>query len=183
MRCLVGLMLSLLSLVGAAGVANADPLTWTLQGVTLADTSGAAVTGSFVYDFNTNTYSGVNIHTVNNNYDPTDRLIGGSNCMGVPDNCNSSTRLDIQDLTSGWELILRFAGLTNAGGSVALNPLAVPRSAEANDSVGLYGYYVQVNGGSVVANATVPEPTALLLLGMMGALVAGASGLLKRRLS
>jgi hypothetical protein len=49
----VTLFMSLLGL--CVGAANAFPVTWTLSGVTFSD--GGTATGSFVYDFDTNTIS------------------------------------------------------------------------------------------------------------------------------
>ena len=98
--------------------AHAVPVEWTLSGFNFV--GGGTASGSFVYDADTNTYSSVNITT-------TAGTIAGAAYADVsPGFANSATvglfvTTAAGDLTGTPALALFYgAGLTNAGGAVAI---------------------------------------------------------------
>jgi hypothetical protein len=98
--------------------AQAVPVEWTLNGFTFV--GGGTASGSFVYDADTNTYSSVNITTT------PGTLAGASYTDVSPGFANSATvglfvTTTVGDLTGTPALALFYgAGLTNAGGAVAI---------------------------------------------------------------
>lgn len=132
---------ALLSCLGAS--ASAAPLTWTLDNVVFDD--GGTVTGSFIYDADTNTYSGISLQTAGgpitgaSGYQLT--WLGGSTQPSFPysrsafgftaADFSAMVARDVYDEFGMYQfthhqypqLKLRFvSGLTNAGGTVALVP-------------------------------------------------------------
>jgi hypothetical protein len=108
-------------LVGlASGTATAVPIKWTLSGITFLD--GGTVTGTFVYDADTNTYSSVSIITTATN-PPTAGFVPGATYTAPhppsgADVLYAITNPSLPDLTGTPVVIIRFAQvLTNAGGT------------------------------------------------------------------
>lgn len=171
MKKLIALMLLL-----GCGSASAIPVTWTLDSVSFSN--GDAVSGSFVYDANTNTYSDISI--VSNFYGPVTYTgenplyydVGGGDPYG-PDIDDPLT--DFSDtgmtLAAGYtffggtyqkELTLAFGtALTNAGGTVALVP-AVSNERLYVDVVQDYAESRTLVSGVITA---VPIPAAVWLFG------------------
>jgi PEP-CTERM motif len=162
----------------AAPIASADGVTWTIEDLTLSD--GASVTGSFVYDATTNTFSSIDIVT------QAGTALNGTAFPGatytVVDPGFGPFPFDVafvpsaSDLTNGPVLELEFfAGsdenatesLTNAGGTVVtvVNEL---QCSNVNCS-SVYGQ--EIRGSNVdsptgiVVGVPTPEPSTLLLMG------------------
>lgn len=166
-------------------MANADPMTWTLNKVQFA--AGGYATGTFDYDPVTNAYSDVNLTTPNITY-----TIPPGSLVTSGDLASSATLLEVQNY-SGWpefELTLRFVGpgLTTAGGTVSIDvgdsPLFVGRvSRESSSNLDPFalGYY-NISGGSVTASTSaVPEPSSVLLLLTVIGGAAGFVGMKRRK--
>lgn len=180
MKKFVGLILLL-----GWGTAFAIPVQWTLNGVTFSDSllgpeyTDAMLTGSFVYDADTDTYSEINLLAQAASAPYWEDWLYTS--YGVEASSNSGELLiatgdgNAPSVPCGFDfcfkvLSLDFAGtLTNAGGLVALDTL----------SGGSYEQFVpsccvferQIVSGSVMG-AVVPIPAAVWLfasgLGLLG---------------
>lgn len=150
-------------------IASADPVTWTLQNVTLSD--GGTASGSFVYDADANAYSGLNVTTSLGTLLPgtaytglTNAIFFGSTLLGAGPNVAG-------DFTGDTFLELFFLNpLSDAGGmdSVFAVEIACSNATCGNPTTRM---------GSGTINAAVvpaPEPGTLLLLvvGMGGMLLA-----------
>jgi hypothetical protein len=115
-KLLIRLFASLIFL--SAGVISARPVTWTFSGVTLSD--GGTMSGSFVYDADTNTYSSINITTSGGSQTGTTFAVAHT---AVASSANFFYVLPSGPITalSTHSLLLVFpAALTNAGGTRAL---------------------------------------------------------------
>ena len=108
-----------------AGFALAEPVVWTLNGVTFND--GGTASGSFTYDAGTNTFSSINITTTMGSIrgGATYTFVCTAPCDGVTPSSNLSLMLTLSsavDLTGSPGFALGFSsGLSDAGGSVALS--------------------------------------------------------------
>jgi hypothetical protein len=167
--------------------ANAAPILWTLNNVTL-DNSGTA-SGTFQFDADTNTYSTWNITTSPATIFDFD---GDSKVFGTTYTDANSTvlnyaslgfanDLDLQSAGAESELVLRFASsLTDAGGTIAVstNSINFGQSGEYDLSGNTFADRL-VTGGTVSASAgsATPEPSTVIMLG--GGLV--GLGVVKRR--
>jgi hypothetical protein len=168
-KLLIRLFVSLIFL--SAGVILANPVTWTISGVTFSD--GGTVSGSFVYDADAGpggTYSSINITTAGGilipgtpgTYTVVDHAVG----------CCSPFALTI--LPSGpinapftHVLTLLFkAPLTNAGGSIGISAVGeFVSSSDGSEGVPIR----QISDvGSVTATPppppSTPAPSSVLLL-------------------
>jgi hypothetical protein len=175
----------------AATSATADPVTWTFQGVTLAD--GGTVSGSFTYDADAGpngSYSNVNVVTAGGSQLPGATyvaVLGGR--TGGDSFANAG---DVSFVTAGGSadgqtgLFLDFnTNLTNAGGNVTINPTL---SSEATCLAGGFPCGPNVPGrlvsaGSLQGVPVAPVPTlsewAMIILGSLLAL--GAMTMIARR--
>ena len=107
-----------------AGAACADPITWSLYGVTFED--GGRASGTFVYDADTNTFSAVNIVTTGGGapgatYTQPGGVYGGA---GLP---VAGSRVGVLTLSGPGvgrrNLNLQLlAGMTDAGGLINIRP-------------------------------------------------------------
>lgn len=171
------LFAALLSALGTT--AEASPVQWTLTDVLFED--GGTATGSFIYDADTNAYSGINITVTDGSLSPIatlTALLAGGNADGafVP---------AAGDLTgSPYLQLLYYNGpLTNAGGLVYLIDPYQPEfssfdgtCSNASCSSATFGR-LMIDGGIIGAPAVVPLPGALGLF----ASAAGLAGALARR--
>jgi hypothetical protein len=152
-----------------AGTAQAVPVTWILDDVQWSDyycvncvqPDTSYLTGSFVYDADTNTFS--DIHLVSENPPPS----GGWSKTYTSDNLLSFDNDSLIFLDDGnpafhWELELNFqSSLTNTGGTISL----VSSYEVAYDPNG--GGYLErgVNSGVITSIPAVPIPAAVWLFG------------------
>jgi len=174
-----------------AGAALADPVTWTLQGVTLND--GGTASGSFTYDadIGNGTFSNVNIVTVGGTQLPGATyftLLGGGTGGGSLANGGDVSFVTAAGSGDGQTvLFLDFqTNLTDAGGSVALT---TGLSGEATCfTIGVACDFIGVPGrvtsaGTVQGVVAAPVPTlsewAMILFGLM--LAGGAALYIQRR--
>jgi hypothetical protein len=147
--------------------ATADPITWTLSGVTFSD--GATASGSFVYNADTDTVSSVEITTTSG------ALFSGATYSGVDPGFGPSalqivlvTNPSLADFTGTGALVLSFmsgSGLTDLGGTVALGG----GEALCNNLGCTSGTLERpITGGDAISSSLVatPEPGSLFLLGI-----------------
>ena len=151
---------SVLALFAAVGIfsdtTQADPIVWTLQGVTFDD--GGTATGSFTYDAGTTIYSDWNISVQGFIYMPNAFPV--SFASG-----NDSTVTFVFSIPRvfGRSLTLTFLSpLTNTGGTSGL--VGAPESFERFASrLGTTTRFITA-GSVTTAPAAVPEPSTLALL-------------------
>jgi len=165
-RALIAVPLLLLFLA-IPSIALADGVTWNLTGVTFDDSGTAS--GSFVYDAVTNTVSSISIMTtpgttftstttytaLNPGTSPLPNdIVFVANTSG---NLTGTMLLDMELVTS----------LTASGGTVGLSPLLAFEGvcADAGCTAAADTPFRYITAGEVTGTA-IPEPSALLLLGM-----------------
>ncbi len=144
--------------LAAAGEARADPVIWTLSGVTFSD--GGIASGSFVYDATSNTVSAWSITVTGGDtglFSPFIYNPGDSTAEGI-----NAAFPGIFILSPGSRALqLGFAGpLTDSGGTLAIVPFD---STEESFGVTFFNFR-DIASGSVVGAPPVPEPATLLLL-------------------
>jgi len=149
--------------------ALAAPVTWTLTDVVFAD--GGTVTGSFVYDADTDAFSAVSISSPSlpppegEVKDPI--LFGGlwNDCASYTPLVAGRFGLQCAAPTAGSSLRLVFdTALGNEGGTLALQPTSGPRGSMEVYTTG-EGTIRAITGGSLVGSSVVPIPAAAWLFG------------------
>jgi hypothetical protein len=150
---------------------SANPIVWTLEGITFAD--GGTATGNFTYNAATDTYSNWNISvTAGPSFTAyTYQPVVDTGFLGI----HSDLQVDFvafPPATSGRYIRLTFVGpLTDAGGAITLR---TDLSGYECNNCSVLRY---ITGGSVTtAPAAVPEPSTLVL-SASGVLI---GGLIKR---
>ncbi len=164
--------------------ALADPVTWTLDGVTLQD--GVTASGSFVFNADTDAYSSVDITTTAGGGLSAETFLFTCGqdiptCTGVSP--NSTEALFLTSSASNQTGLAGIAffftgvggvppqGLTDAGGTIDVSnsSLSVGAIQEAicfdASCSNPEAPSVTSTAGSVVAPTRVPEPSSVLLLG------------------
>jgi hypothetical protein len=147
----------------------AQPLTWTLQGVTFSD--GGTASGSFQYDAATQTYSNINITTTTGTVRTGATYHFFSSGLGPvpPASYVLVVTIGSGDPTGTPVLFLPFSapGLTNSGGTVTLNVGQEASCANAGCN-GPATPQRFTTAGSVVGSQTpppaTPAPTTSLLM-------------------
>jgi hypothetical protein len=163
--------LFVLLLIAADGIAQAEPIVWTLSGVTMTD--GATAFGSFVYNADTNVFSQINITSVGGSVFAGAHYVAEPPVPGLslPDRLILVTSPEPINFFGTPALALYpSTGLTNAGGVVNLlggirshsfeTTCGALWSAEDCDAPGTVRRYF--SGGQLTSSA-VPEPTAFCL--------------------
>ncbi len=164
-------VLVLLTLLGVPSIASADPITWTLTGVTFGD--GTTVSGSFVFNATTDTLVSANVvttgcptcaFTTGETYttaDPGFAPLPFSIVLVPTGSVSTGTRL--------FDFELPMPGLTNSGGTVGILANLAFEGVCGDDAcdVPADSPFRYVTGGQLVAPVVAtPEPSTLLLLGM-----------------
>jgi len=181
----------LLVLLSLPSIASADSVLWTLTGVTFANVTdptmtGGTATGSFDYDFATNTFSNIDIVTT------AGSGFGGATYTSLIGGFNSGSQSSTGfilggasgDLTLAPALLLLFENpLVNSGGTVT-DPLTTGidfgggegTCDNADCSSATQDRFVTGGAATSTVSVVTPEPTALSLLGVaLAALLAGAA--------
>ena len=162
-------------LFAGSGSAQAAPLTWNLVNVSFGD--GTTVTGSFVFDADTATFSNLNIATSGGSSVPADNTWFFGTCFSCklntfPNSGFLATDQTAADLT-GAHVISLFSIdgelMTNAGGVITLEFFRAGTCLTAdctfynpdlpNSTTGSGQFSTSAN------TAAVPEPATLLLVG------------------
>ncbi|HEX3666919.1 MAG TPA: PEP-CTERM sorting domain-containing protein [Rhizomicrobium sp.] len=148
-----------------------EAVTWTLQSVTLQD--GGTITGSFIYDANTNTYSAINITTTGlylSAFDNSD--LKASTVSGLVLE-NGTFVLQLNAVSA----------FTNAGGTILINTagLSSYEGECSNATCKTVLNKISVTSGDFNAPYSVPEPASLALLGSALAGLFGFTALPRRR--
>jgi hypothetical protein len=169
-RRLLMSVLSLLLLALMAQTAAAGPLTWTLQNVT---SLGTTITGTFVYNADTDVFSHIDITTTGGSVIPDETWTNKAS-FGSFDCCLALVDTSGVDDIGANVLNLVLAGfLTDAGGTVPLSETQQGTCGDsgcnsylpyANDPSG--GTNTNVTGDVFASGAAVPEPLPLALLGV-----------------
>lgn len=172
LRILILVVLAVVGIVSRAQADQADRVTWTLEDVTALGTS---ISGSFVFNAHTGTYSDIDITTTGGSIIPDETWtsevgFGVSSgpaiacCLGVVD--TSAT-----NQTGANTLMLVFStNLTDAGGAIPIE-FTEPGACDVANCYSVSPYYnndAVVSGtGYVVASVyfpSAPEPGTLMLL-------------------
>ncbi len=156
-----------------AAPVHAVPILWTISGASFDD--GGTLTGSFVYDADTDTYSSISITTTSGtefggaSYSDANFDVGGSTTLDL-DSDDWPNAVDESSLS-----LVFFDFLTNAGGAVAFEVdgftvevwcINVPDCLGAGDR----GQRDLVSG--TVTGTAVPLPAPIWMLAPAGALLA-----------
>jgi PEP-CTERM motif len=178
----------LLVFLCAPSITSADPITWTLSGVTFDD--GGTASGSFVFDATTSTLSSISIVTTAGTTSPRPGTpFGGTAYTGVNTGAPSGfppLSFDIAvvpdvtiDLTGSMvlDLELPMPGLTDSGGTVSLLAMTAAEDICSNSDCSVVddSPFRFAAGELVSPVATTPEPSAFLLLGMGLVCLAGVA--------
>jgi hypothetical protein len=153
------------------GAASATPIQWNLSGVTLGD--GSIVTGSFVYDAETDAWSGLNITTTGgsilsetNAWEFNTLYSGGLRNDGTRSGFIAVHPM-AADLTGAEAMVLMSTDsqyMTDAGGTISLELFRAGTCGDNDCSMLARGLPSSSTGTGAFVSA-VPEPASLLLLG------------------
>lgn len=174
---LLGLAVSMAASLFASA-ALADPVVWTLNGVTTLD--GQTVTGSFTYDADTNTYSAINVTSTGG--------VGPFTALYPATASTAGAAIFIQTPAGPGQngILLNTANKTNAGGTLTITTgpgngglfTCSGVCTNANLTAGR-----SIATGTLVGAPVVPVPTlsewAMILFGLI--LAGGAALYIQRR--
>jgi len=172
---------SVLALFASVGMfshtAQADPIVWTLQGVTFDD--GGTATGSFIYDAATNTYSSWDIATTRGFAVILPFTYGSSADLFEPSASQVGFHFELVPLGFRRNLNLTFLSpLTDAGGTIGILSQSYEYDVESHSGLPVIRH---ITAGSVSTGpAAVPEPATFVLLAN-GILVGGLIKLVQIR--
>ena len=181
----LGLVLTGLCALGVASSrpASAQTFQYTLSGVTFAD--GAIATGSFSYNFTTNTFGAFDVTTTNG---LTDGLLG-THYLPPTGTATAVSNFAFEFFSGRNELVLNTFGADNASGTLLLQPGSIPQggglmaSGEfATPATGGSTSARVISAGSLVATgAPVPEASTTVSFGLLLALGMGGLVLAAKR--
>jgi hypothetical protein len=164
-------VLILTLLCSAPSKALADPIQWTLAGVTFDD--GGSAFGSFLFDADTTTFSAVNIETTAGTalagVAYPDFAVGDASILFLYSDPSVLTDA-VPDFTGVWILALGLTSpMTNAGGMIPLGALGQGSELLCADvgCIQLSGRFIDagaIEGEAVMTQ--VPEPSTLALVGI-----------------
>ena len=153
------------------GSASASPIQWNLSSVTLGD--GSSVVGSFIYDADTNAWSGLSLTTsggsilpATNAWEFNTLYSGGLRNEGTRSGFIAVYPMAL-DLTGAKAMALMSADsqyMTNAGGTISLEFFRAGTCGD-NDCSILDGRFPAATTGTGSFVSAVPEPASLLLFG------------------
>lgn len=136
---------------------QAVPVTWTLDGVILSD--GGTASGSFVYDADTDTYSGTNIVSTSGS-----SLMGNSYAFVNPGNADA-TKLGLvsssgPDFIGDQTIFLIFSStLTNLGGTTGISTLLEATCGNSNCEA--LGAPIRTLASGSIIGALAAKPTSV----------------------
>jgi hypothetical protein len=152
--------------------AQAMSIQWNLSGVTFGD--GGTASGSFFFDADTITYSGISITTTVGTFISTPGVFTDHEpSFGVAPDFLTVKSGPAIDLTGLDILHMTFAaGLTSVGGTVGILVTLLSQEADIclDPGCGTASGTRQITGGSVIAATAMPEPgtLGLALIGLAG---------------
>ena len=153
----------------AAGTVHAAPVTWFLQGVTLAD--GATATGSYVFDADLVQFSAINVSVMGGTEYPGTTIYDELN-PGKPAHAFRVAFLTDPPAIGDSSVQIRLDGsMTNTGGTIPITITAGPNifqnsSMQARcDNAACSTYTSPFNLITAGSVTTVPIPSAILLFG------------------
>jgi hypothetical protein len=169
----IGRVLCLSALLTFGSLLSGAPVVWTLNDVVFDD--GTTVTGSFTFDADTTTFSGLTMTTLGGTSVPaTSSWVFNTNNIFAEQNASGITGFEAVDALSGDEtgahLISLFSTLgplmTNAGGTINLDFFRAGTCADAT----CFSYNPDLPNsitgeGQFVSGASVPEPGTWVLSG------------------
>jgi hypothetical protein len=165
--------LFIVALLAFGGVLSAGPLTWQFTNIVFDD--GTLVTGSFVFDADTTTFSGLNMTTSGGISVPaTNSWVFNINNPIAEQNAGGITGFEAVDALSGDEtgahLISLFSTLgplmTDAGGTITLNFFVAGTCLDATCANYNSDDRHSVSGqGEFTSETSTPEPSTLILGG------------------
>jgi hypothetical protein len=159
------ILATLFPLLLSLNSANATVLTWELVNVVFDDQT--AVTGSFDFDSDTNTYSNWSLSVEAGGIFPAFTYLQSNGSAGIA--CGAAPTcadfVSIASALNGSFLRLEYdSPLTNSGGTIDLT-LAFPNRSFECDNCNNFRY---ITGGAVRAFVPAPATLALLGLGLLG---------------
>jgi len=108
----LGAMLMMAGGLLGAGGANATPVQWTIPATPISGSPGNSISGTFVYDADTDTTSNINLSTIYNSLSYTLTVAGS--------NSGPYVRFVVANAVNQQGAYILSTNLTNAGGSVTL---------------------------------------------------------------
>jgi hypothetical protein len=159
-------VLVLCAFFGIASRASAASVTWTLHDVEFNEQGSGSLSGSFNYDWDTGTYSSINLTSTNRG------SIFDGVCIQFCTQTYFQTVNGAGNLTGDYAIFLQFASaLTDAGGTV-LVALADDGLCSNQPFCGTYStLYDEGDTGTVQSGAATPEPSTLVLLSSAAAIL------------
>ena len=158
------------------GVLSANPLTWQLTSVVFGD--GTIVTGSFVFNADTTTFSMLSMTTSGGSSVPATSswVYNINNLPSAEENSGGLTGFEAVDALSGNEIgshaVFLYSDLgplmTNAGGTILLHDFVSVGTCGGADLIcGGYNTLLPFSNGSgkFTSASAVPEPSTLILVG------------------
>jgi hypothetical protein len=180
----VKLKLAFIALMMVAGIVNAAPLEWNLEGVTFDD--GTHATGYFSYDANINVVFNWSISLTGSAPDDPFTFVNSNTNWVFYDNNSHTMQLQV-DSPYGSPVFSRrlleldyVAGMTNAGGTISIANSSNELLYGGLDSNGCPGYSCNgysrgITAGAITSAVPEPETYAMMLAGL------GLLGFMARR--
>jgi hypothetical protein len=161
-----------LGVASASEPAHAQSVEWTLGGISFDN--GSQLTGSFVYDFGSNTYSNINLSlTAGTNFGAANFSVPATNSgfVTIGNLFVAITGSSVADLTSQEAVYVGFGSpLTSDGGVIVQNEalygiLAYCANIACSAYDGDAPYYFNTAVSTTFTGTPIPEPASLVLFG------------------